>query len=479
MGPDPSEIPMHSLARLAPLGLLALAAPVAAQNPATLALLDGTSGEVFNDTGFFRHDHDVAFLTGGDPGEIVLLVISPLPGPSNPPVLFNGVPIGFDLTFHFVLANGFLDPSGVVGAGGFSQFNLTIPETLPVGAQVYAQSVLISLTALDLRLTNTLDLKVSCGNLAPTWVSTSGVGSAATTPMYANALAVTVNDPEPKFVGPGHLFTAGVDAQILLAPVSAPEAFTHAHTWSGGDPVGWFRDRFALDGSTPGIDRIFFVARDTTDTPNFVDWDGAAFSNETSLAPVAGSIQRLCVTDEGDLIGNDYFGNVYLWDKQAGYAQSFLFQFTNDPTSVPWGSSLDGALGKIAYDPVSGLVLLPVRNEDVSLSGQLYGFDLAGNRLFVDQDLFETPLTGFNSARIGVTVDLADPECRVLAHGGRDQGTCYFARFGGGMQSKAVAAGDPDDKNGGWIGALVGGELWTNTNTLTYGLVRRALPSDW
>ena len=458
----------------------ALAAAAAAQNPATLEFNDQTSGTGSAGGGAFDlvGGHAVSFDVGGDSGELVLLLLSPLPAGPNPP-LVGGVPLHVDLAASCLLASGLTDPMAVLDASGGFSFPLTIPNGLPVGATVYSQAGLVDPSSFVLRLTGGLDLTVVCGAEGPTFVSVTASGSASTTGHYAVALGATVNDPQPKLIAPGNQFSGGHSDQILLHPVDDPMNFSHAYTWSDGDEVGWFRDRLTVDGSTPGIDRIFFVARNTTNNPNFVDWDGAAFSNETTLAPADGSIQRLCVTEEGDLIGNDFFGRFYVWDRSLGYQRFFLFQITNDASSVPWGSSLDTALGKIGYDPATGLVLIPVNNAAVSTSGQLYGYDLAGNRVLVDQNLMGTTPPGFNSYRFGVTLDLADPTCRVLVHGGRDGGPFFVARFTDGLQTKTVSQVPVPDDQGGWIGVIAGGKFYTNTNTFSYGIVERLLPLDW
>ncbi len=335
------------------------------------------------------------------------------------------------------------------------------------------------LSGTNLGVSNAVLVNVGCGAGSPSWIQTSSSGSATTTPHYAMAMTATQNDPNPKLVGPGHQYTASVWARIMLAPVANPAAATVWHTWSGGDEVGYYRDRLALDGTTPGIDRIFFVARTTTSTPNFVDWDGAAFSNETTLAPAQSSILRLCIADDGDLIGNDTLGYVHRWDKQNAYQKTTLFQLTNTAASLPWGSSLDTALGKIAYHPPTGLILFPVNNSAVSATGQLYGFDAAGNRLLADQNVLPVAPTGVNSFRFGVTVDTANAACRILFHGGRDSGPMHFVRFADNLQTKVPAQNPSGDTNGGWCGALIGGEFWTNTNVYSYGAVRRLLPTDW
>lgn len=470
---------MHRLPRLA-FALASLPLALHAQNPATLLVDDLSNGA--SSAGGPSFDlvggHTVQFTAGGDPGELVLLFLSALPPGPNPPQL-GGVTLNFNPAEFFLLANGLGDPSAVLDAAGSWSLATTAPNGLPEAGVIYTQAGLFDTSTFVLRLSNGVDLTVVCGSGAPSFVSYTASGSSSATGHYANAMALTVNDPNPKFVAPGNQFAGGHTDQLLLHPLNAPMVHSHAYTWPGGDELGWFRDRLTLDGSTPGIDRIFFVARDTTETPNFVDWDGQGFANTTSLSPAAGSIQRLCVTDEGDLIGNDFFGNVYLWDKSAGYARLYLFTFTNDAASVPWGSSLDTALGKIGYDPVSGLILMPVNNSAVSTTGQLYGFDLAGNRVLADQDLMGTTPPGFNSYRFGVTVDLSQPECRVLVHGGRDGGDFFVARFTQAMNQKTVTQVGGGDTHGGWIGALHGSQFFTNTNTASYGLVERALPLDW
>jgi len=472
---------MQSLQRLA--AILACAVPahvLAAQNPATLDVDDLSTG--LGSAGGASFDlvggHSIQFVAGGDPGELVLLFLSPLPPGPNPPQL-GGVPLHFDPSQFFLLANGLANPTAVIDAAGGWTLPLTAPNGLPLGGVMYTQVGLLDTSSFALRLSNGVDLTVSCGTDAPSFVSYTATGSASSTGHYANALALTVNDPSPKLVAPGNQFIGGHSDQLLMHPINAPMVHSHSYTWPGGDELGWFRDRLTLDGSTPGIDRIFFVARNTTSAPNFVDWDGQNFANTTTLTPAAGSIQRLCVTDEGDLIGNDFSGNVYLWDKSAGYTRLHLFTFTNSAASVPWGSSLDTALGKIGYDPVSGLLLLPVNNAAVSSTGQLYGFDLAGNRLLADQDLMGSTPQGFNAYRFGVTVDLDQPECRVLVHGGRDSGAFFVARFTEAMTKKSVTQVGGGDTHGGWIGALLGSQFFTNTNTASYGIVERALPADW
>jgi hypothetical protein len=125
------------------------------------------------------------------------------------------------------------------------------------------------------------------------------------------------------------------------------------------------------------------------------------------------------------------------------------------------------------------LILLPIDNDAVSLSGQLYGFDFAGNRVFVDQDVMATPLTGAGSTDFGVTVDLQNPRCRVLVHGGKNGGSMFVARYLGGLRQKVVTAIGGRDSSGGWQGVLIGNQFWTNTNNASYGAVERNLPFDW
>lgn len=448
--------------------------------PPTYEIQDLTAGVGSNGTGMFDlvSGHSVRVDFGGDPGEAVLLLVSVVPPGPNPP-LIGGTPLAVDINSMVVLLNGLAISFLQIGPTGTLMLPATIPANLPIGVDLYTQMLLVDTNNFSGRLSPGIVFSMTCGSDGPTFQSKQNTGSASTTGHYASAMAATINDPNPKLIAPGHLFTASEWAKIKLAPLSDPANPTHEYTWSGGDEVGYYRDRLTVDGTTPGIDRIFFVARNTTNTPNFVDWNGMGFANETTLTGVAGSIQRLCVANDGDLIGNDYFGNFYRWDKQNAYAQSSLFTISNTAASVPWGASLDTNLGKIAHEPVNDLVLIPVRNDAVSLSGQLYGFDMTGNRLFVDQDLMGTTPPGVNSYRFGVTVDHSSPTCRVLVHGGRDAGPFFVARFTGALTNKTVQQNAGNDSNGGWIGVLIGDEFWTNTNTNSYGVVRRALPTDW
>ncbi len=411
---------------------------------------------------------DVATQPGEATAAFALFLTAGVPGPADVAPLPFGIG---DMCFA---------PTTVLVPSATAPWNVNLGG-VSVVADLTIQGLMVDPTQpFPVSITNGLIVRAGpCGTSAPVHVSTSTTGSAAATGHYALAMRGTINDPDPKLIGPGHLFTPGQFDKIRLAPLGTPGVATHDYTWSGGDEVGWFRGRMAVDGSTPGIDRIFFVARNTSGTPNFVDWDGTAFSNETTLTAASGSIQRLWTKDDGDLMGNDFFGNVYVWDKQNGYARTQLFQFTNNASSVPWGSSLDLGLGQPAYDPVSELVLLPIDNDAISQSGQLYGFDLSGNRVFVDQDLMGTLLDGSGSTDFGVTVDLQNPTCRVLAHGGKNGGSMFIARFTGGMGQKNVTALPSPDSSGGWQGVLFDGEFWTNTNNASYGAVRRLLPTDW
>jgi hypothetical protein len=262
--------------------------------------------------------------------------------------------------------------------------------------------------------------------------------------------------------------------------VGDPDTATDSYTYSGGGQIGYYRDRMTLDGTTEGVDRIFFVSHIADGTPVFVDWDGSAFSNETVLTSVSGSIQRMCVIDDGDLIAYNYWGQVYRWDKQNGYPVQFLFQFQNDPSSIPYGSSMDLNVGKPAYDPATGWLLFPVDNPNISASGQLYGFTLSGTREFVDQDLMGEPLTGIGSMDFGVTIDQSAPSCRVLVHGGMNSGPMFIARFVNDMTEKHVTKLDGvGDTSGGRWGTLSGDYLYTNSNNWTWGVIWRLLPSDW
>jgi len=321
-----------------------------------------------------------------------------------------------------------------------------------------------------------------CGTGVPQLIAGSGTGSSTTYGHMWIALLATINDPNPKLIAPGHQYTSTMWSKILLHPITDPYDMpaTHWHSHSGGDQVGYYRGRLAVDGTTAGIDRIFYVALNTSGYPNFVDWDGVSetFSNETQLANCNGGILRMCTTDEGDLIVVDYYRRVHLYDKSNNYAYQLLFQFENSPSGIPYSLALDSTLGQIGYDPVSELILFPTNNTVISLSGQLYGFDMSGTRQFVDQDVFETPMTGYNLSLIGCTVDMSSPMCRVFVHGGGSGGPMYFARFTDGLTNKNVDIATTNG-GGGWWGAITDGRFWTNHNSNSYGRQWYDLPADW
>ena len=132
---------MQSLQRLvAPLACAAPAHLLAAQNPATLDVDDLSTG--LGSAGGASFDlvggHSIQFVAGGDPGELVLLFLSALPPGPNPPQL-GGVPLNFDPSQFFLLANGLANPTAVIDAatGGWT-LPLTAPNGLPLGIQLVA-----------------------------------------------------------------------------------------------------------------------------------------------------------------------------------------------------------------------------------------------------------------------------------------------------------------------------------------------------
>ncbi len=324
-----------------------------------------------------------------------------------------------------------------------------------------------------------------CGTGLPTYSQWYDVNGPADGAHFYDAIDATINDPDPKLIGPGMFWHTGAMSKIFLHSASDPVNDVISHTYSGGGEVGYYKCWLAVDGTTSGTDRIFFVSNISPGRPIFVDWDGSDFSNETELTSVSGIIYGMTTTEEGDLIAYNGSRNVYLWDKQNSYAQEFLFQFQNTSDSVPWGTNslsnpLWRNLSNIAYDPETQAILFAVHDMGGNLGlGQLFGLALDGTQVFADTNVFETNLGG-NYYRFGVTVDTDNPYCRVLFHGAPNGTRIWIARFIDGMQNKVIAqASSGTDDNGATDGCIAGGDFWTNTNNWSYGIFRRTLPADW
>ncbi len=468
------------LSRLRPLPALVVLVASFVLDPSASAgppngyeLDDVTSGSGSNGTGSFEliGGHVVRVRAHGTPGRVVWLLLSPNPAPIPAPVI-GGTPLGVDPGTTSILVLGTLPASGGIAV------TATVPNDVPFGAAVHTQVAYVG-GALDPRLSAPIVVSVGCGDEGPTFVQSWTDGSSSTSFEARKGIVATVNDPAPKLIGPGYRFSAAKRSMILFASTATPTQFTHAYAWSGGDELCVFRDQLAVDGSTPGIDRVFFVASGTPRRPNFIDWDGAQFANETTLAAAPSSLVRITATTEGDLIAVDALGSVVEWDKQSGYALTVLFQLQNAPSSVDWGAFITTTLGRIAVDPATGWILLPVNNPNVSNSGQIYAFDRGGVRQLVDLDVMGVNDPLLSGVPLGVTVDRRNTGCRVYVHGGGTNATFYVARYTARFASKRVRTSVLQDRFGGASGVILGDDFWTNTNDHTWGLVRRTLPIDW
>jgi len=326
-----------------------------------------------------------------------------------------------------------------------------------------------------------IEVTCTCGTGTPTY-NTRYQGWGDTCAYYFSDLCATYHDPVPKLVAPGIFASTFQRRNIYLSTTTNPSVIAETYTWSGTGNIYGRMGRMEVDGSTTGIDRIIFNPNVSPSAPVFVDWDGSDFSNETTLPPTPyGSIWTLCVTDEGDIIAHNNIGpntSVYLWDKQNNYAVELLFTFSNTSASVPYGSSL-GNIGKLAYDPGTETLLIPVSNGNISYGGQLYAFELDGTRVFADSDVFEQPV-GAGGMLFGVTVDMTAPDCRVIYHGAPNNGHMWLARYVNNLEDKYVAEiTDPSCNSGGKDGAFADGAFWTNTNNWNWHVIRYDLPDDW
>lgn len=319
-----------------------------------------------------------------------------------------------------------------------------------------------------------------CGNGLPTWgqyfqPATGG----ANNPYYFAGIAATINDPVPKLVAPGAFAYTTSQKKIYLALPSDPLTPVASWDWTGAGYT--YAQGVLVDGTTAGIDRIFFCDNNTGNAPHFVDWNGTSFSNETTIpAMPSGSVYNWCLNDEGDVIAHNNIGpntTVYLWDKQNNYAIQTLFQFQNTSASLPYGTLAN--IGRMGYDPETKLILFPVSNGSVSSGGQLYGFSLTGQKVFVDQNVFGTAV-GTDTRIFSVTVDFKAPKCRVLFHGAPNNSAVWFARFTDGLTKKTVGSiTNPLDNSGAKVGCLIGTDFWSNSNNWSFRAIRRNLPADW
>ncbi|HEX9743849.1 MAG TPA: PKD domain-containing protein [bacterium] len=317
-----------------------------------------------------------------------------------------------------------------------------------------------------------------CGSGIPVYDTTFAGTTGA--PYYYMDLEATVNDPNPKLVAPGAFSSPTTERRIMLASITNPSVTVASYEYTGTGQIGSGLGRTFVDGSDPGIDRIFFVSNTSASQPNYVEWNGSSFSNETTLPSCGSGIWSLTVTDEGDVIAHNSIGptsSVFMWDKSNGYSCSTIFTFTNTAGSVPYGNF--GNLLKIAYDPATELVLFPVSNNLVSTGGQLYGFTLAGVRDFADTNVYEANVNP-GSFQLGVTVDYSSPTCRVLFHGNPNGTLFWSARYSNGLTGKTIMQTTmPADSYGGKSGAFAGDYFFTNTNNWNYWAIRRPLPTDW
>ena len=240
-----------------------------------------------------------------------------------------------------------------------------------------------------------------------------------------------------------------VNTSVLIYNASNPSAGPIA-SYATGDLIYCNNDQAMwIDSLTiTGADRIFYNNFGTgSPMPGYqlksIDWNGSEFVNPQTLTKASmNGIWNLCVTPDGDLIIKDaqaYNPTFYLYDKSNNYATSFLFQLSlSDFNYVN-----SGYFREIAYNEELDAIMIFCLNEDESLGGQLFVVDMSGDLIFEDDEIFEVDPANHLAWNVGIDIDLADPECRVVLYADEVDSTNQsvvwrFARYSADLEEKEV-----------------------------------------
>jgi len=242
--------------------------------------------------------------------------------------------------------------------------------------------------------------------------------------------------------------------------------------------------------SESGYDRIIYnnFGGGST-TPGYqlktIDWDGSTYSNPEILNKLdTYGVWSLCVSPNGDIYMHNAYAiapSFYFYDKSNGYAGSFLFQLQQSTCDF-------GAVGNIremVYDPELDCLLIFCNNTSVSLGGQLFALDLAGNLVFEDTEVFPISSPNIMSFRVGIDIDLESPYCRLILYGGEDLPSnttvkWHFARYSGELDEKELYVINSPSYYGPCRGDLDNdGNLWASPHSGTAHFYKFTPPVDW
>jgi hypothetical protein len=213
-----------------------------------------------------------------------------------------------------------------------------------------------------------------------------------------------------------------------------------------------------------------------------IDWNGSSFVNHQTL-PYYGSIWILCFTPDGDIIlknAQAWTPSFYFLDKSNGYSSQLLFQLQG--TEFEYYNS--GYMREMIYSPELEAIVIYCDNDDVSVGGQLYAVDFDKNVLFQDQEVFDVDSPNYIAFRIGIDIDLDDPNCRIVVYGdetntANQSQMWHFARYSGDLDEKATYELTPV-YYGPCRGDLTSdGTLWTAPHSGTQRIYKFTPPTDW
>ncbi len=295
-------------------------------------------------------------------------------------------------------------------------------------------------------------------------------------------ILVTRQDPVQRIIArssDGNHINIYNAANPMTGPVASYD--TGDLIYCNNDQAMWV-DSITVDG----IDRIAYNNFGSgSPTPGYglklIDWDGSDFSNPQDLGKADGRpLYHLCFTDEGDMITYNGNGTFYRWDKSNGYSCSL--EFTMIPGTIP--SIGLGVLREMVYDPELDALLLFITDRDVSDGGQLYALSLESEKLFEDTEVFEVDPGNYLAFRVGIDIDLADPDCRVVLYSGETNESneylaWHFARYSADLDEKVTY-----EYGASYYGPCRGdlqsdGTLWATCNQMQSRIYKFAAPPDW
>jgi len=277
------------------------------------------------------------------------------------------------------------------------------------------------------------------------------------------------------------IFIEDAYSEILVYNASDPEAGPVTSYDTGGEIYCNNDEAVWVDGfSEPGVDRIVYCT--TSGGLQSIDWNGSTFVNHQTL-PYYGSVWILCFTPDGDIIlknAQAWTPSFYFLDKSDGYSSQFLFQLQQ--TEFEYGNS--GYMRQMVYSPELEAIVIYCDNDDVSVGGQLYALDFEKNVLFQDLEIFDVDSPNYIAFRIGIDIDLDDPDCRIVVYGdetntSNESQSWHFARYSGDLEEKANYEITPV-YYGPCRGDLTSdGTLWTAPHSGQQRIYEFTPPADW